>query len=483
VTSATRPPLQPKPLPAGPAVHGVLQRCGPVPCNCPDGDASATLHRNAVARRPGERQSVPSIVHDVLRSPGQPLHASAREFFEPLFSQDFSRVRIHTDDMAVESARAVSASAYTAGEHIAFDAGRYAPYNEHGRALLAHELAHVVQQGNAANVAPRASGLSDPWDTAEREASAIASGLKPGIHVSPAHSPAMTVQRAPRPRSGQATPQKTGSMIEAEDVAGIIAEQMTQWYGASRNGVGGASLDGDDEGAKWFLVALAGNLVWAATAFVAPEATLAIRLMSVGGATVGSGTLQQLAKQDLPISGFRDTVKDSLGKAYSNIADQKVGLTTSLQSLYVRAGLTARDDAAQAEKRRRAAWKFLFRDTIGFNNPAQLEAVVKSDIEAIWKDFLPCWKNMFLVITPRFIEENRGKYGLVCYYRALVSSGVADRSVGVSKTTLYSGTFGDKGEIRIGATTDIYDFPGGVKATRTSRPTDFYWGSITAEVP
>ena len=82
----------------------------------------------------------PPIVHDVLRSPGQPLDFSARSFFEPRFSHDFSGVRVHTDERAVESADAMNAAAYTSGQHVVFGKGRYGP------ALLAHELTHVVQQ-------------------------------------------------------------------------------------------------------------------------------------------------------------------------------------------------------------------------------------------------------------------------------------------------------------------------------------------------
>src|ERR1044072_7851222 len=88
----------------------------------------------------------PSIVHDVLRLNGQPLDASTRAFFEPRFGHDFSRVRIHADAEAAKSAAAVNALAYTSGEHIVFQTGRYAPSSTAGRRLLAHALTHVVQQ-------------------------------------------------------------------------------------------------------------------------------------------------------------------------------------------------------------------------------------------------------------------------------------------------------------------------------------------------
>jgi hypothetical protein len=86
------------------------------------------------------------IVHDVLRSPGQPLDPAARAFFEPRFGFDFSRVRIHHDHDAAESARAVGASAYTASNHVVFGAGRSPLETPGGNRLLAHELTHVMQQ-------------------------------------------------------------------------------------------------------------------------------------------------------------------------------------------------------------------------------------------------------------------------------------------------------------------------------------------------
>src|SRR5215217_8995003 len=95
--------------------------------------------------------SVPPLVHEVLRSPGQPLDAATRAFMEPRFGHDFSTVRVHNDARAAESARAVNALAYTVGHDMAFGAGQYVPETSEGRRLVAHELAHVVQQITASN--------------------------------------------------------------------------------------------------------------------------------------------------------------------------------------------------------------------------------------------------------------------------------------------------------------------------------------------
>jgi hypothetical protein len=88
----------------------------------------------------------PSIVHEVLRSPGQPLDATARAYFEPHYQHDFSSVRVHSDALAAESAQAANALAYTVGRNIVFGAGQYTPETAPGKLLLAHELTHVVQQ-------------------------------------------------------------------------------------------------------------------------------------------------------------------------------------------------------------------------------------------------------------------------------------------------------------------------------------------------
>jgi hypothetical protein len=86
---------------------------------------------------------------DGAHSGGQPLDAATRAFFEPRFGHSFANVRVHTDTRAGESAAAVRALAYTVGRNIVFGAGQYLPGTQTGQRLLAHELAHVVQQGGA----------------------------------------------------------------------------------------------------------------------------------------------------------------------------------------------------------------------------------------------------------------------------------------------------------------------------------------------
>src|SRR5205814_551698 len=93
-----------------------------------------------------QTSQVPPIVHEVLRSPGQPLDAATRAFMEPRFGHDFSQIQVHTDSRASDSARSVDASAYTVGQHIVFSSGSYAPETAAGIGLLTHELTHAIQQ-------------------------------------------------------------------------------------------------------------------------------------------------------------------------------------------------------------------------------------------------------------------------------------------------------------------------------------------------
>lgn len=83
-------------------------------------------------------------------SGGTPLAPALRAHYEPRFGRDFSNVRVHADGNAATAAHAVQARAYTFGEHIVFGAGQFAPGTPSGRHLIAHELAHVVQQGGGA---------------------------------------------------------------------------------------------------------------------------------------------------------------------------------------------------------------------------------------------------------------------------------------------------------------------------------------------
>jgi hypothetical protein len=73
---------------------------------------------------------------------------------EARFGRDFGAVRVHDDARAAESAEAVNALAYTVGQDVVFNRGRYAPGSPAGKKLLAHELAHTIQQGPVGSIPP-----------------------------------------------------------------------------------------------------------------------------------------------------------------------------------------------------------------------------------------------------------------------------------------------------------------------------------------
>ena len=87
-----------------------------------------------------------ALVQRELASPGRPLDAASRGFFEPRFGADFGAVRVHADSGADASARQINARAYTYGNDVVFGEGQFDPSSSRGRQLLAHELTHVLQQ-------------------------------------------------------------------------------------------------------------------------------------------------------------------------------------------------------------------------------------------------------------------------------------------------------------------------------------------------
>ena len=179
---------------------------------CEECKEKKTLQRKASG--PVETGVAPPIVHEVLRSPGQPLDNVTRSFFEPRFGHDLSRVKVHTDDRAATSAKAVDALAYTVGSDVVFGAGQYPPGTTSGRALLAHELTHVVQQASSSAGEPANLSI-DRSEPAEAEASETASALITADKAAMASRNAKRlVQRAPL--SLQRSTAKTGAAARVQ---------------------------------------------------------------------------------------------------------------------------------------------------------------------------------------------------------------------------------------------------------------------------
>jgi hypothetical protein len=122
-----------------------------------------------------------SIVEKTINAPGQPLDPAIRAEMEARFGQDFGDVRVHVGGDAADSAKAINAKAYTVGSDIAFASGQYAPDAASGRQLLAHELAHVVQQGRGGPEPSLSS--SSALEAAAAQAATAAMQGEGAIHV------------------------------------------------------------------------------------------------------------------------------------------------------------------------------------------------------------------------------------------------------------------------------------------------------------
>jgi hypothetical protein len=206
--------------------------------------ASFTMQRRPLA---------PPIVHEVVRSPGQPLDAANRVAFERRFGHDFSRVRVHGGERAAASAEAVDALAYTVGPHVVFGSG-YGPsrHGESGR-LLAHELVHVVQWGDHPIPTQLPIGAAD--GAAERQAQAgdvgshaSTSSLQRAVRVCEEYRAQDSASATPGPgisvsvsRSGQranvnAALQVHGAEADAAKASAIQNTIAANWNGSFPDG-------------------------------------------------------------------------------------------------------------------------------------------------------------------------------------------------------------------------------------------------------
>jgi hypothetical protein len=228
----TRLHVQPTATPAKcsmPVRGGVLQRkcdCGGSPGV--EGECEGcskqglSMQRSTQNSEVGTRNpaGVPPIVHDVLSLSGQPLDAATRAFMEPRFSHDFSDVRVHADTRAAQSAEAVNALAYTVGKNVVFAAGQYQPGSAQGRHLLAHELAHTIQQADHGAMSPQRLSVGRTDDALERQADALADYV-----VSPSSAgapPAMQRGQNPAPILRRQPCRKADDTI----VTGPLAERL-----------------------------------------------------------------------------------------------------------------------------------------------------------------------------------------------------------------------------------------------------------------
>ena len=125
----------------------------PLKTDAPKKDEEKTPAQPAPAS-PSAAPPAHANVDDALTAPGRSLDPSTRRSMEARFGYDFSGVRVHDDARAAATAAGMDAAAFTVGEDVAFAPGRYDPSGYEGRRLLAHELAHVVQQSRGGGPGP-----------------------------------------------------------------------------------------------------------------------------------------------------------------------------------------------------------------------------------------------------------------------------------------------------------------------------------------
>jgi hypothetical protein len=126
---------------------------------------------------------------------GRPMSPKLRSVFEERFGADFRKVRIHASEHAAESARALDAVAYTVGTDVVFDAGKFNPNSKQGEHLLAHELAHVVQQSRGGDAPQSFNSGSGLEQEAAQAATQFSSGVGP-VSVSGASSTGIARQES-----------------------------------------------------------------------------------------------------------------------------------------------------------------------------------------------------------------------------------------------------------------------------------------------
>jgi hypothetical protein len=201
----------------------------------PKKEEEKTLQRKSAEQ---SATTAPPIVDQVLQSSGQPLDASTCALMERRFGYDFANVRIYRDAQAAESARAVNANAYTVGSQIVFDSSRYAPETEEGRRLLAHELTHVVQQGQVT-----------PADRNFRSSDSPVPGVTPSLKTS------VTIARQPKSKDdpdpplggGKTSPPVQLPVCNAQGVDQFIPDPQAPkahlWGLTQLSGAGGEQPD------------------------------------------------------------------------------------------------------------------------------------------------------------------------------------------------------------------------------------------------
>lgn len=150
----------------------------------PQKDDAPSVQASSAPGRVAPRSVSPKAVLARIGS-GEPMQASLRTHMETAMGHDFSQVRVHNSPTAAGVTMSLGAHALTVGEHIAFAPGLYEPHLPSTRRLVAHELAHVVQQRRGLSGQILRRGIGTPGDAYEQEAEAVAESVSRGSRSLP----------------------------------------------------------------------------------------------------------------------------------------------------------------------------------------------------------------------------------------------------------------------------------------------------------
>jgi hypothetical protein len=182
---------------------------------------------------------VPAVVEHVLHDVGRPLEQPIRSIMEERFGRPFGHVRIHDGQLPAESARAVNALAYSAGEHIVFAAGEYDVSRRRGILLLAHELAHVAQQVDSGGFRPESLvlGVPDSFLEAEANKAMACFEMERPVRDLSSEGAANVVRRFPCPGRPTWRPIEAGAKEIWEPANTAIEDAYLKTKGAHRDAI------------------------------------------------------------------------------------------------------------------------------------------------------------------------------------------------------------------------------------------------------
>jgi hypothetical protein len=320
-------------------------------------------------------------INNIRSSSGSPLSQNTREFMESRIGHDFSKVKIYSDETAARSASLINALAYTMGNNIVFGQGQYQPLTFEGRMLLAHELTHVVQQNNygSANrlyiqrqAIKERKKLKEEGKRRELEEYFSPAAIK-RRELEEYYSPAAIKER--KKLKEERFKQKHEIIDDTmKRFRGDTADRfLNEWMGQVDKGIDTISVPNKEQSKIYWWLALAGNLLWAATSLMVPGLINlgkgAIIIASFLGATIGSGALTP-EPPSLPPDG-----KTILRTRLSQVRDE---MSQKIYPLAEKAAWECgRRNITDVQDQNEILWRTMFAD-VPYNN--RFEHIMKTSI-------------------------------------------------------------------------------------------------------